>query len=297
MDGPLRIRVASLNVHGFQTARGQPNVQGVIDILQQQNIDVVGLQEIDLTDSVSIVARASGLQYMHKVCRDFLGNAILSRYPLSDLFRAQLEVPGDHGRTVVEAQVNIPGFPLRFVCTHLCHREEGIRLKQWDLFCQRRSAAEPSQSYKLRPALLVGDFNSMRRTDYTDNEWLQITERREHARIEPPRADVMRGVLGGRAGSEWKTDLYSSARRHPDAVQLKGPLATCPYFTRIDFILANKPMAEMLYSAHHPPAESAAKVEPLIRLVEFEHLENDVTDHAMVIATFMLCLSSPVLME
>ena len=158
------LRVASYNVHrwGGLNGRGKPNIQRAGAVIAAVDADVIALQEVlrPMGDGYSLedLAQDLGLHLVfaanriHK--RGELGNAILSRYPITtisvlDLYSSRIE-----RRCALAASFNTGLGAFGVVATHLSlvdrtrHRQVEMLLKhpQWNA----------------GPAVLLGDVNAWR---------------------------------------------------------------------------------------------------------------------------------------
>lgn len=68
-----------------------------------------------------------------------------------------------------------------FVCTHLDNREESARNDQWNIVLHAIKEHSNLDSDEL---FILGDFNALRRTDYTEAQWNKLKEDRENKKID-----------------------------------------------------------------------------------------------------------------
>ena len=201
-DKPLRrskignsIRVASYNVHRWAgvNGRGKPKFERAADVIADLNADVIALQEVlrpfDEIYGLEEFAQDLGLHVafasnrVHK--RGELGNAILSRFPLTsisvlDLFSSRIE-----RRCALAAGVDTGSGLFGVVATHLSlvdrtrHRQVEMLLKhpQWNA----------------GPAVLVGDMNAWRECKASQN--LEDTLHRHNNVDWPPTFPSSRPIL------------------------------------------------------------------------------------------------------
>ncbi|MCA9720620.1 MAG: hypothetical protein KC468_38515, partial [Myxococcales bacterium] len=83
-----------------------------------------------------------------------------------------------------------------------------------------------------RPQLLIGDLNALCPDDYDAARWAEITAQRARNRWEPPRGDTVAALA--RAG-------YVDCWRRAGC---EGPVATCRFETRVDYIWADPALLE-----------------------------------------------------
>lgn len=263
------LRVGTLNVHGFCDDRG--DIPELIKLVKRANLDIVGLQEVGHRDdapggSLPKLASGTGMPHIAACLPTFLGNAIIARIPATAKRTVVMSAAGDHQRCGLTVDAVAPsGHAFRFGTLHLNHTKEPIRLRQWadalPVMLRRDDATMPT--------VLVGDFNSLTRADYTDAEWDTVAAVRARGRWEEPQVDLTAAVRA--AGF---VDMYTAARAASPPC-FKGALSTCAYNTRIDYVWAS-------------PAFAAAW-----RLVRYEHVATRATDHSLVVAEFVPIDATP----
>jgi endonuclease/exonuclease/phosphatase family metal-dependent hydrolase len=165
------------NVHGWMTPDGGPNADLVADVIVRTGADVVGLNEVfhpssDAQPALAHVAQRAGMYFAFGATQPAeptpshapYGNAILSRWPIIAHAAHHLAPAVAYGkRGLFEARLLLPsGRPLTVYVTHLDHRSEEIRVAQWaaaDTWLARDRG---------RFHLVLGDFNALAETDYTE---------------------------------------------------------------------------------------------------------------------------------
>lgn len=158
------IRVLSWNIHHGEGLDGKVDLARLAAVIQAQEPDVVMLQEVDNrckrtggVDQTAELAKLIGLQQVFGKAMDFqdgeYGQAILSRYPLSDLRIHRLPGEGEP-RIALSAVAETPIGPVTVASIHLDYQDEARQLAQ----AQVASAAllEVATS----PVILAGDFNA-----------------------------------------------------------------------------------------------------------------------------------------
>jgi hypothetical protein len=163
------------------------------------------------------------------------------------------------------------------VCTHLDAYQESTRLIQLrqlrsHLPASLRKAEEPQQE----PMFLLGDFNALRRRDYSDEEWETLCEQRSKAMIGSPTAttDTLEAGPTAEEAGPWRlTDCAAAAV----AGGRTGPTATSVYGARVDYIWANQAAMrrwQVIRYAHvEMPCEEGARA---------------LTDHTLVVCELEL---------
>ncbi|MBA2460091.1 MAG: hypothetical protein H0V43_14195 [Gemmatimonadales bacterium] len=138
----------------------------------------------------------------------------MSRRPFN--FRQQGVIPdtsNEEQRSYIFACIQAKEKEFGICVTHLDDKRERVRLAQLKWLLEKLSQ-HPI------PHLLVGDLNALRRSDYTDEKWAEITLQREKANrnLEPPSDEVI----------QWLEN-----RQYTTLVRFSP---TCPHGTRIDYI-------------------------------------------------------------
>ena len=167
-----KLRVATYNVHGCVGMDRQRSEARIAEVIAQLSVDIVALQELDLSrrrsagvDQTGMIAEQLGWHsYFHPAMQrddEHYGNAVLSRYPLS--FRRAAELPGTapffcrENRAAIEMDVETNLGAVHIINTHLGlgWRE---RLLQAQLFTSAEWHAAIAGD---APLILLGDFNSL----------------------------------------------------------------------------------------------------------------------------------------
>ena len=167
-----KLRIATYNVHGCVGMDRQRSEARIAEVIAQLSVDIVALQELDLSrrrsagvDQTGMIAEQLGWHsYFHPAMQrddEHYGNAVLSRYPLS--FRRAAELPGTapffcrENRAAIEVDVETNIGAVHIINTHLGlgWRE---RLLQAQLFTSAEWHAAIAGD---APLILLGDFNSL----------------------------------------------------------------------------------------------------------------------------------------
>ena len=172
MSDGERLRVATYNVHGCRGTDGRRSEKRIAEVIAALDVDVVGLQELDLNrkgseraDQAGIIAEELRWQSLfHPAMRvgdEQYGNAILSRYPMR--LRQANELPSvttrlcPETRAAIWVEIEASGGTVHAINTHLgLGRRE--RVMQADLLVgpQWLDKVEPDEAL-----VLMGDFNSL----------------------------------------------------------------------------------------------------------------------------------------
>jgi endonuclease/exonuclease/phosphatase family metal-dependent hydrolase len=158
------ITVATYNVHRWTglNGRSKPDPARAGFVISELEADVIALQEVMRPhrgdDPLESLAEALGLYVAFAATRvgkhGELGNAILSRWPISGVSMLDLSFSRLERRVAVSAQFQFVGGVLDVVATHLAL---GDRLRHR----QVRSLLDHPQ-LQLGPTLLLGDMNAWR---------------------------------------------------------------------------------------------------------------------------------------
>lgn len=167
------LRVATYNVHGCVGMDRQRSESRIAEVIASTSADVVGLQELDQSrarsasaDQAALIAQQLGWKHVfHPAMRngeEQYGDAIVSRLPFT-LKRAE-ELPGTapwycrEKRVAIWLEVETPLGPVEFINTHFgLGRNERVLQAEWLLSHAWLGSLNPA-----RPAVLLGDFNSVR---------------------------------------------------------------------------------------------------------------------------------------
>jgi endonuclease/exonuclease/phosphatase family metal-dependent hydrolase len=169
----LRLRVATYNVHGCVGMDGQRSEGRIAEVIASMSADIVGLQELDLgrarsahADQAALIAMQLGWKYhFHPAMRsgdEQYGNAIVSRFPI-ELKRAA-EMPGTppwycrEQRIAIWMQAETDLGRVQIINSHFGLGRSERRLQAKLLIGPAWIGSVPPNE----PAILLGDFNSVR---------------------------------------------------------------------------------------------------------------------------------------
>lgn len=163
-----QVRVATYNVHRWAGLNGTraPDAARAGFVISELEADVIALQEVlrPFDEEDPLTRLADALQFhsafvvtrVHR--RGELGNAILSRWPITSIFSLDLSFSRVERRSAVAAQFTGERGPLAVVATHLA-------LVDRTRHRQVRSILEHPQLQG--PVVLLGDMNAWRRCKAT----------------------------------------------------------------------------------------------------------------------------------
>ena len=165
---PIDVRVATYNVHRWSGVSGRqaPDATRAAHVIMELDADVVALQEVlrpfDGEDPLTALAEAQQLHVAFAVTRMHrrgeLGNAILSRWPITSAFVLDLSFSRLERRSAVAAEFHLGTRSLTVVATHLAL---GDRTRQ------RQVRSMLSHPQLRGPVVLLGDLNAWRRSKAT----------------------------------------------------------------------------------------------------------------------------------
>ncbi|KAJ3330877.1 hypothetical protein HDU76_004643, partial [Blyttiomyces sp. JEL0837] len=299
------IRTASFNIHSFRNADFVHTFDECILAIQPLNLDILAIQENygkDTRRKIQKFAEAIGLPHIYQPEHTRCPLVILSRFPYLNVHRVDLGADDYEMRQALFVTVEVlqpvseNKVIIVFGCTHLTHTIEGIRIRQTEqlitavkeyerctqLQIDAMNAATTAKGQEPHTyyggVVLAGDFNSLRLSDYTPADMLDITNHRKSSGWELPQnsvssmmdsagfLDTYRLSLANRMRLRYYQSLLAETCR-----QARGLSNTCWAGTRIDYV--------WLYNA----AATAR-----MWLINYQHVETNASDHYPVIADFQL---------
>jgi endonuclease/exonuclease/phosphatase family metal-dependent hydrolase len=167
-----RLRVATYNVHGCRGMDGRRSETRIAEVIAMLEVDVIGLQELDLNrrrsagvDQVALIADQLGWHRVFhpalRVAGEQYGDAVLSRFPIT--LRQARELPSvttrvcPESRAAIWVEIDAPGGGVQVINTHL-------GLGRRERFMQAELLAGPEWLGRIpadEPLILMGDFNSL----------------------------------------------------------------------------------------------------------------------------------------
>lgn len=166
------LRVATYNVHGCRGIDRHRSETRIADVIATLDVDVIGLQELDLNrrrsagmDQAGLIAQHLGWERIFypamRVGEEQYGDAILSRWPMR--LRQAQELPSvtalvcPESRAAIWTEIETPAGLVDVINTHLgLGRRE--RLMQAELLAGPEWLERATGD---RPLILLGDFNSL----------------------------------------------------------------------------------------------------------------------------------------
>lgn len=160
------LRVATLNVWNLTEPYDRRRDLVLAELAHLQP-DVIGLQEVvdDPERGYNQAREMASVEGYHTLYysaaafgRGTIGNAVLSRYPITGGEAQPLPASeGTMARIVMRADIQLSEGPLRFFCTHLSHRANESYRRELQIAAVDRFVR---QSARELPRILVGDFNA-----------------------------------------------------------------------------------------------------------------------------------------
>lgn len=166
---PLRLSVATWNVHGFVGADRRRDTERAVHVLRSLDADVIALQEVDAgragaTDAFEALGPALGYTAIAgpTLVRGDVryGNLLLCRPPVRRAAELDLSEPDAEPRGAIDAWLEVEGAPVRVMATHL-GLGRGERARQALRLCDALDDGDAAAPPRLR--VLLGDLNEWQR--------------------------------------------------------------------------------------------------------------------------------------
>ncbi|WP_026257867.1 endonuclease/exonuclease/phosphatase family protein [Actinopolymorpha alba] len=172
-DDPVRVRVATYNIHHGAGPDDVLDLEHVARVLASTRAEVIGLQEVDnhwgarsnFVDQANWLAKKLDMHVAYGANLDLdplepgqerrqYGTAILSRFPIKSWSNTYLPKFGNHEqRGLLVTNLNVRGIPVRFANTHLQHNDNLERQAQAAKIVELLGST-PSRT------IVVGDLNA-----------------------------------------------------------------------------------------------------------------------------------------
>ncbi len=147
-------------VLSYNIGNGMAKPAQLVDLLENETADIIGLQEVAVPQAEAIAARLSE-KYPHQILvpTGFSGKGLLSRFPLLD----GASVSFNPDRPDLSARVDIDGSAVRVFVAH--PRPPKVRLTGvvFDAVTQNQIEMVAVAAMTERPSLILGDFNMTER--------------------------------------------------------------------------------------------------------------------------------------
>eukprot|EP01116_Phalansterium_solitarium_P016414 TRINITY_DN3817_c0_g4_i2.p1 TRINITY_DN3817_c0_g4~~TRINITY_DN3817_c0_g4_i2.p1 ORF type:complete len:294 (+),score=67.56 TRINITY_DN3817_c0_g4_i2:52-933(+) len=237
-DVNVTLKICTYNIHQFRSTGGsnQPNHIGVAALINELALDVIAFEEAcdtpctygpESTETrLEYVSRETAMEHVYADACGFLGNALLSKHPIVSSEIHPLRCAQEETRVLLECVLDVGGVALPVYVLHVDNAREPLRIKQLEIAL---NAIDHS-----RPHVLMGDFNALKRADYTGARWQEITDRRRRNGWELPATGFI--------------ELLES-RGYVDCCAERGTdLKTCWAGTRIDYIYCSSDLGAAVKS-------------------------------------------------
>ncbi|CAF1403533.1 unnamed protein product [Adineta ricciae] len=236
LPSPRRFRIGTVNVHSFRSPFSRKsNAKVLATILAPYNLDVLAVEEMRHDDNWTILHEQLSLNHTAVGLSGGVsfGNAIASRYPIAEEHN-QITQQQYTGGTRAMLRCRFGGdHPFvqkrTFAVTHLDHFDEDDRLLQLKEFSMDKGDID----------ILVGDLNALAKDDYTDDYLNEVVgTKRELSGWEQPRFELIQSLV--------QTYGFQDTFRQINPHFQNTKVVTCPYGTRIDYIL-HRPLSNDLW--------------------------------------------------
>jgi len=170
----MRLRIVSWNIHkGIGGVDRRYRIERVVELLREEQPDIALLQEVSedmprsrfhdqaelLSDALHMPHRAYGPE--HRFSMGGYGNAILSRWPLSNITRVDLTIGTRKRRGVLRARARVR-FEKHARTIVLFNMHLGLAGSERALQLQRFLSCEPFKGLHHRtPIVVAGDLNDL----------------------------------------------------------------------------------------------------------------------------------------
>lgn len=163
-------RIATYNIHKCKGMDGRVRPQRIAEVIEQLKADVVALQEVlglddpNGGDQARFLAHQLGYQYTHGETRKHAGlaygNAVLSRFHVSESCNYDVTVPGREERGCLRVDVDVPEGPT----VHVFNVHLGTSFWERQAQAYKLLHDELLRSKQLAgPRVVLGDFNEWTR--------------------------------------------------------------------------------------------------------------------------------------
>jgi len=208
--------IATLNVHEWSNSSGDCTIDEIITLIITSNIDIIGLQETSKQSLMTVANKLHNFNYIYN-----RKTAIFSKYPIDRNIPQKTT-----SERYISGIVTLPNNKtINIICVHLDYKHEPIRIKQMKTIMKNRNINNTS-------LILLGDFNALTKNDYSNYEWDRISSIRKSNKWEQPVDELTTQIT---SPDYWK--LFDSKYITNNVY---GPLHTCRFDTRIDYIYVNK---------------------------------------------------------
>lgn len=160
------IRVMTYNIHAGVGIDGRFDVERIADIILNNNVDIVGLQEVDKNtnrsgnvDIAKQVAEITGMEYVFGPNFKFddgeFGNAILSKYPIFESWNLALpRIGNNEQRGLLKTKIQIGNKIVSVWNTHLDYKSDNS-----ERILSAKTILDEMRNNSREEIILMGDLN------------------------------------------------------------------------------------------------------------------------------------------
>lgn len=183
------VRVMTYNVHGFKDGFKRKKLNEILNVIREINPDILALEEIfvykrnEMITESDLRAQLFGIGLIYSAFSDNGTNAVFSKYPFAfseiDLGKdRRYNIPRNALVCRFVSKLNPSGSlhlsklnDMVFVGTHLDVFDESgnLRCNQINIILKKLETENDKGKF-----IVTGDFNSLRKPDYNDEEWKHI---------------------------------------------------------------------------------------------------------------------------
>lgn len=242
------ITICTYNVH--YVLKGKEVSSFLID----NKIDICGMQEVAGKYSLAKVVSNDYDVLFDDIYKSYGNGLVYLKSKFKLLKKSSQIIASDNGKnkkSVLYVQlkcINSDQIINTFV-THFNHISEDKRVLEWNALLNY------IVSQKIDSYIILGDFNALTRSDYSEHEWENIEKTRKENKWEPPKT-LLTEIIG---------------QNYIDCLQKYGQVSpTCRFDTRVDYIFINNTFESQL-------SEFEARV-----------IQNSGSDHNPVVMSFKI---------
>lgn len=212
----IKYTVATYNVARFEML----DSSSILKVLEDEHIDICGLQEVPGNSKLQkLLSRQSTFIGLFDNLYVSYGNGLIYRKDKFTLKSHKLHIlrNGQNKKSALEVSLeHVSGEIVHLYVTHLNHRTEQQRLFEINNLLKITEVDNSTH-------FILGDLNSLKRSDYNDDDWNTITQVRLDNKWESPQIDVVNKIE-----TAGYTDLLND-----------NVIPTSRFNTRVDYIFSN----------------------------------------------------------
>lgn len=212
------ITICTFNVH--YVLKGKE----VSSFLSNNQIDICGMQEVVGKYSLVKVVSNDYDVLFDDIYKSYGNGLVYLKSKFKLLNKSSQIIASDNGKNkksvlYVQLKCKKSDKTLNIFVTHFNHISEDKRVLEWNALL-KYILSQHIDSY-----IILGDFNALTRSDYSEHEWGNIEKTRKENKWEPPKTLL--------------TEII--AQNYIDCLQKYGQVSpTCRFDTRVDYIFINE---------------------------------------------------------